>query len=62
MIKVEDIYRLFVFHTDARVPARHASAELESLVFEISTRIGNSLQMSLDALFSQTDSNAVSAG
>jgi membrane protein len=58
-IKVEDIYRLFVFHTDAHVPARHASAELESLVYEISTRIGDNLQMSLEQLFTQTEQNAV---
>ena len=57
-IRVEAIYRLFVFHTDAHVPARHASAELESLVFELSTHIGGNLQMSLDQLFSQTEKNA----
>jgi membrane protein len=60
-IKVEDIYRLFVFHADAHVPARHASAELESLVLEISTRIGGSMQTSLDALFTQVDSKAATA-
>ncbi len=57
-IKVEDIYRLFVFHTDAHVPARHASAELDSLVYEISTRIGSHLQMSLEQLFAQTEIRA----
>jgi len=57
-IKVEDIYRLFVFHTAAHVPARHASVELESLLYEISTRIGGSLQMSLEQLFSQAEKNA----
>ncbi len=61
-IKVEDIYRLFVFRTDAHVPARHASAELDSLVYEISTRIGCNLQMSLDELFRQTEKNAESGG
>ena len=57
-IKVEDIYRLFVFHTDAHVPARHASAELESLLHEISTRIGSHLQMSLAELFGQAEVSA----
>jgi membrane protein len=57
-IKVEDIYRLFVFHTDAHVPARHASAELDALVYEISTRIGSHLQMSLEQLFAQTEPGA----
>jgi membrane protein len=61
-IKAEDIYRLFVFHTDAHVPARHASAELESLVHEISTRVGSHMQMSLEELFNQTESNAEAGG
>ena len=61
-IKVEDIYRLFVFHADAHVPARHASAELDSLLYEISTRIGGNLQMSLEQLFSQTEKNAEAGG
>jgi membrane protein len=57
-IKVEDIYRLFVFNPGAHMPARHASAELDSLVYEISTRIGSHLQMSLALLFAQTESAA----
>ena len=61
-IKVEDIYRLFVFHTDAHVPARHASAELESLVYEISTRVGSNLQMTLESLVSQTEDSADAKG
>jgi membrane protein len=55
VIKVEDIYRLFVFNTGAHVPARHASAELDSLVYDISARIGTHLQMSLEQLFTQTE-------
>ena len=54
-IKVDDIYRLFVFNTGAHVPARHASAELDSLVYEISTRIGSHLQMSLAQLFAEAE-------
>jgi membrane protein len=54
-IKVEDVYRLFVFNTGAHLPARHASAELDSLVYEISTRIGSHLQMSLEQLYKQTE-------
>ena len=54
-IKVDDIYRLFVFNPAAHVPARHASAELDSLVYEMSTRIGSHLQMSLEQLFAQTE-------
>lgn len=54
-IKVEDIYRQFVFNTAAHVPARHGSAELDGLVYELSTRIGSHLQMSLADLFVQTE-------
>ena len=57
-IRIEDIYRLFVFRADALVPARHASSELESLVYEISTRIGDKLQMSLEQLFRQAEESA----
>lgn len=57
-IKIEDLYRLFVFNTGAHVPARHASAELDALVYEISTRIGSHLQMSLEQLFAQTEPGA----
>ena len=34
-------------------PARHADQELESRVYDISTRIADTLQMSLEQLFSQ---------
>src|SRR6185503_18048278 len=54
-IKVDDIYRLFVFNPAAHVPARHGSAELDSLVYELSTRIGGHLQMSLEQLFTQSE-------
>ena len=57
-IRMEDIYRLFVFHTDALVPARHASAELESLLHDLTTRIGSHMQISLEALFSQAEQGA----
>lgn len=54
-IKVEDLYRMFVFDTAAHVPARRGSAELDALVYEMSTRIGGHLQMTLAELFTQTD-------
>ena len=57
-ITLDNLYRLFVFHTDAHVPARHASAELEALVLDLSTRIGAHLQMSLEALFGLTEMDA----
>ncbi len=54
-IAVEDIYRLFVFDSAAHIPARRGSAELDALVYDISTRIGSHLQMTLADLFLQTD-------
>ena len=57
-IKAEDVYRLFVFNTGAHVPARHASAELDSLVYEISAHVGGQLQMSLAKLFEQTEAGS----
>ena len=57
-IKVEDVYRLFVFHNATRAPARHADQELESQVYEISTRIADNLQMSLEQLFRQPEQDS----
>ena len=50
-IKVEDVYRLFVFRADARVPTLDSDPELEGLAHEISARVVESMQMSLDELF-----------
>lgn len=50
-IKVEDVYRLFVFSAEAQVPAREPDAELETLMRKISARIAENMQMSLDELF-----------
>lgn len=59
MIKVEDVYRLFVFRTDAHVPARHADPELETLVYAISTRVTDNMQMPLEQLFSQSEQDSI---
>jgi membrane protein len=58
-IKLKDVYRLFVFHSDAHVPARHADPELETLVYGISSRITDHMQMSLGELFSQVEENHI---
>jgi membrane protein len=50
-ITVEDVYRLFVFRGEAHRPARSANAELESLVHELSMRMGEPMRITLDALF-----------
>ena len=55
IINVEDVYRLFVFHRAARVPARHADQELEALAYDISTRIADNMQMPLAQLFEQSE-------
>lgn len=50
-IKVEEVYRLFVFNAETRIPARGADAELETLLHGISARIAEQMQMSVDELF-----------
>jgi membrane protein len=50
-ITVEDIFQMFVFRGDAHLPGREADAELERLVHEIGARIGQSVRVSLAALF-----------
>ena len=54
-IKVGDVYRLFVFHGDARVPARRADPQLEAVMHDISSRITDDMQISLAELFEQAD-------
>jgi membrane protein len=50
-ITVEDVFQMFVFRGDAHLPGREADAELERLVHEIGARIGQSVRVSLAALF-----------
>jgi membrane protein len=50
-IKVEEVYRLFVFRADARMPTLDSDPELEALVHEISARAAAGMQMSIDELF-----------
>ncbi len=54
-IKVDDVYRLSVFRSAARVPARHADPELETLIQGISTRLTDHMQISLHQLFTQSE-------
>ena len=61
-IKVEEVYRLFVFRADARMPTLDSDPELEALVHEISARVAENMQMSIDELFrSATRSEAPAA-
>ena len=50
-IKIEEVYRLFVFRADARMPTLDSDPELEALVHEISARVVENMQMSIDELF-----------
>jgi membrane protein len=50
-ITVEDVFQMFVFRGDAHLPGREADAELETFVHEIGARIGESMRISLAALF-----------
>ncbi len=54
-IKVEGIYRLFVFNGAAHRPARQGSAELDARIYELATGMDGHLQMSLEELFTQTE-------
>jgi len=60
-ISVEDVFRTFVFQGDAHRPGREADADLESRVHEIGTRIGETMHVSLAALFRADDENTDSA-
>jgi len=63
-IKVEEVYRLFVFRADARTPTLGSDPELETLVHEISARVVENMQMSIDELFrsaTRTESQAAPA-
>ncbi len=50
-IKVEDVYRMFVFNAGQRIPAREADAEIDALAHDISTSIAEQMQQSVDDLF-----------
>ena len=60
-IRAGDVYRLLVFHGDARVPARHADPQLEAMMHDISSRIAGDMQMSLEELFEQADKQGAAA-
>jgi len=50
-IKVEEVYRLFVFRADARMPTLDSDPELEGLVHDISARVAEHMRMSISELF-----------
>ena len=63
-IKVEDVYRLFVFRPAAYQSECNLDAELASLVAGVSTRISAQMQMSLEDVFANSAeyANAVESG
>lgn len=58
-IKVEDVYRLFVFSTGTRMPTLESDPELEALVHDIAAQTAENMQMSLDELFRSAECAAV---
>ncbi len=54
-IRVEDVYRHFVFDAAAHVPARATDQALEALVHDLAAHITNDLQMPLGQLFEMSD-------
>ena len=54
-IRVADIFRLFVFSAESRIPASHADPELEAMVHDISAGIAQQLKLSLEELFIQAE-------
>lgn len=50
-IKVEEVYRMFVFSAEPRAPAREADTEVDVLARDISSRIAEHMQQSVDELF-----------
>jgi membrane protein len=51
-ITAGDVYRMFAFRFDARMPARESDPELDALVCDISANIGEGMKISLERLFS----------
>lgn len=60
-ITVGDVYRLFAFRTDVRMPAREADPELDALMCDISASIGENMKISLEQLFAAPADNAAGA-
>jgi membrane protein len=54
-ITVAEVFRLFVFSAESRVPARHADPELEAMLHDISEHIAGELKMTLEAFFSDAE-------
>ncbi|MGZ5228780.1 MAG: YihY family inner membrane protein [Burkholderiales bacterium] len=56
-IKVEDVFRLFVFRGDAHLPGREADADLEAAIHEMGTRMGETMRVSLSTLFRSAETS-----
>jgi len=50
-ITLEQVYRRFVFRVEALAPAGAGESELDALLGEISSRVGDGMQISLEQLF-----------
>ena len=57
-IKVADVYRLFVFSSEARRPMLDSDPGLEALVCDISARAAENMQISVEELFRSAERTA----
>lgn len=60
-INVADAYRLFVFRTDAKLPARQSGQELDRAAVALAGGVEGSMQLSLEELFRATAAGPVAA-
>lgn len=61
-ILLEEVYRLFVFRGEDHRPARGGDAELETQIHELSTRVAESMRITLGELFRAADESEVLPG
>jgi membrane protein len=60
-IRVADVYRLFVFRTNAKLPARQSGQELDRAALSLAAEIDGSMLLSLEELFRATAAGPVAA-
>jgi hypothetical protein len=50
-VTLEDVYQLFVFRGEAHTPSGGGDRDLEAHIHDLGTRMGESMRVTLDALF-----------
>jgi len=61
-IRVADVYRLFVFRSDAAPPGRKSGEDLDRAALALAGSFGGNLQLSLETLFEQSAGAPAQAG